>query len=104
MGDRRGKGHHVEHGAAADDDDARLTVQADVVKELEQPEWMAQIVLARFTAGNEHRGHDELQRVSMSIEVAPNRRRQANLRAGNLVVEDDENAVATVRLQPTDNV
>ena len=52
---------HVEHGAAADDDDERLAVEAGVVDALEQRQRVDDVVLDRLAAGHDHRRRYELQ-------------------------------------------
>ena len=71
MSDGRRERHHVEDRAAADDNDERLPVEADVVDPLQHLERVSEVVLDRLASRyDDGRGH-ELESVRERGEIAP---------------------------------
>ena len=89
---------------AADDDDERLAIEADVVDPFQHLERMGEVVLDRLASRDDDwRGH-QLQSVRERGEIAPHRRRESAMGRRNLTVDDREHAMASVRLFPPDDV
>ena len=104
MGDGRRERHHVEDRPAADDNDERLAVEADVVEPLQHLERVSEVVLDRLASRHDDRRGHELQSVRERGEIAPHRRRERGMGCHDLTVDHREHTMASVRLFPPDDV
>ena len=104
MRDGRGKRHHVEDSAAADDHDERLPVESDIVDALEHLERMGEIVLHRLPALDDHRSCHQVQGVGKRGEVSANVLGKRGVRRRDLIIDDHQHTVAAVDLLAADDV
>ena len=104
MGDGRRERHHVEDGPAADDNDERLPVEADVVDPFQHLERVIEVVLDRLASRNDDGRRHELQCIGKRREVVANGRRKGWMAGRDLAVDNHQHPMAPVSFLPPDDV
>ena len=99
VGDGRRIADEIEERAAADDQDHRLAVEAELVPTGMEATRDRGVVLRALATLQEEGLGDELERVGMAAYVLPDRRRQPRRRDRDVAVDDDEHAVAFLTMR-----